>query len=231
MAEVLGQKVHKGPQMRDLEQLLNQPGFPTLRRAETRYPEAHDTPTQMDGYGEIKPEVGGHSTTEMTTEEIFNLRVKQLVESAGHQYHMPEDQPTPPPKYLVAAVRRLERIAPLLQRAVELTDRREFGDAVINALLKDLHGDESDSGSGSGSASGHHSGSDSDNIYEKWGRILRVIRMRRHATGSISGSISGDTGSISSDASGSQSGDKSKSTILRALAGHQDDALKLTGRR
>jgi hypothetical protein len=313
LADFMGQDVQSGPI--GIGHVTHQPGYPTIK-ATTKYPEAHDDAPEMDDNGLIYPEVGEHSTEDVEVRNLFAQRVKEMVEAAGGKYHMPPDLDTPPPKYLVAAVRRLERAMPVIHAAVARSERREFGILALNQLLaegdtrvvhkgsqritlgqleglldktagsisgssdrdvefaeltkgvqelNDLYkkalqihrkyrkggsvsGSTSGSTSGepSGSASGQHrtrtdhpgSGTQSaarragisSDTYDKIGQLLRSIRMRRHGTGSVSGSISGDASSMSGD-TGSQSGEISKSIVLRALAGHQQDALKLMGRR
>jgi hypothetical protein len=208
-----------------LGQILNQPGYPSISvKARTRYPEAHDEPDEFDDNGLIYPEVGEHSTEDVEVRNLFEQKVKELVEAAGGKYKMPPDQETPPPKYLVAAVRRLEHVAPVIQRAMECSERREYGNAVLEILLRK-----------------HDDGDGDANKLATWGRVLRSMRLRRHETGSVSGSISADASeSMSGDGSsatghgsfvGSQCGEINKTTVLRALQGHQNDALKLMGRR
>lgn len=86
-------------------------------------------PAPMPGLGEIEREVGGHDTEDVVVLDPFEQRVKELVESAGGHYNFkaavgaglikrvdPE---------LLAAMGRLEKAAPLLNKAVAMARARQ----------------------------------------------------------------------------------------------------------
>lgn len=210
-------------------------------KATTQYPTGNDKPRSLNARGQIESEVGGHGTEEVDVLDPLSERVKTLVESAGGKY-IPPVRPFRVTPELGAAFERLLAARPLLAKAVEISLRREYGEATLNALLKTAHhdrspasiaGDSSD-GSASGSTSGSVSGDESVDKYYAIGLAMRAAMQRRRgaksgsASGSVSGSVSGEE---SGGVSGSPSGQISKATVIRAQQGFVDDALQLMGRR
>lgn len=138
-----------------------------MSKAVTRYPTGHDTAPAASAGGEVSGDVTTEGTEEIYLDaNLFDQHVRELVTQAGGTYSfkgavgsglMKRVDPE-----LLAAIGRLEKAAPLLNKAVQLARQRAKDSA---------------SGSSSGSASGSASGSGSETGSE---------------SGSASGSMSGD---------------------------------------
>lgn len=156
-------------------EILEQEGRATnLSKATTTYPRGHDSTTPTpSAAGGVSSDLGDdpEQTGIFLDANLFDEKVRTLVEQAGGCYNFkaavgaglikrvdPE---------LLAAIGRLEKAAPLLNRAVEMAERRRYGNAALERVTHHDRTPASIAGSSSGSASGSVSGQVSKAMIER----------------------------------------------------------------
>lgn len=212
----------------------------------TRYPQGNDDPKNKDTDAEVQ--IAG-DFKDQNAEEVFmdasllDQKVRELITASGANFNfkraMENGTLIKVDDELLAALERLQKAAPLLNKAVGISVRRQYGEETIERLFKSRNTTGGASGAASGaalrsaagSASGSRSGSQSGSAsgdeqakkYRAIGQALREIVLRHRREGSASGSRSGSS-------SGSSSGAASED-VKKFMAGDQEAGLGVMGRR